>query len=534
MSRSRAFLILLLIEFFGLRLHLFKTGFHLDDWFEASLTVSGPGYWDGVRGFADSGIYWDRPGNMLLLPLAHRLSGVSRSEPIPGRPWVAQLLSALLEAAEGWLLFLLLEKLLRRRGPALAAAGLALLFPNRGGFHFRTALLGQHLAHVLMLASMLAHLRWLASGRVPALAAGLGLYALGLLTFDTPMLTPLLLAGACAGRTWAESRDPRRSAGEFARCAAPYAAVFAGLVLWKLVGVPAIAGGTNQKAAMVTFETANAVKVLIAGLGCTTLWPLTLSAVRLRDALLELGWIWLFLPAFASWAAWALGGRGQDEPPPGRGDWGALAGAMAGGFLGSYAPFLLSGSHMPYVNGVLSRVNAAGAWVGGMWTAGLVALLPSRLRTPALALLLAGFTWTNWVESASWARAWDLQKEILSALVPQVRSLPGPAAILLTGAPRNIHGAHVFDSNYDLGGALRLATGRADLSANVLHPNMEIRGDELVQSYSGVAVNRYPLADLKVYDHATRRLGAAGRLVPPPAEKRSVLFKLVFGPGMQP
>ncbi|MBI5210801.1 MAG: hypothetical protein HY927_12595 [Elusimicrobia bacterium] len=530
----RALLLLLLVEFVGLRPHLARTGFHLDDWYEASLTLRGPSYWDGVRGFAASGIYWDRPGNMLLLPLVHRLSGVSRGDPIPRRPWVPQLLSALLEAAEAWLLFLLLERLLRRPGLALAAAALSLLFPSRGGFHYRPCLLGQHVAQVMMLASMLAHLRWRESGRRGALAAAQALYGLGLLVFDTPMLTPLLLAGALAGRVWAETRDPRRAAVEWARCFAPYAVVLAAVMFWKVEGVGMMPEGMNQKSGKLAFSLANSAKVLLAGLGCTTLWPLALSAARLRDAVLELGRLWVFLPVFAGWAALELGAR-RDEPAPDRGGWGALAGAMAGGFLGTYAPFMVSAHHMPYVNGILSRVNAAGVWVGGLWTAALLAVLPGRWRIPALGLLLAAFTWTNWVESRAWSRAWDLQKDILAALVPQVRSLPpGPATVILTGAPTTIHGAHVFDSNYDLGYALRMLTGREDLSASALASNMEFRGDELVQSYDGVVANRYPTAGLRVYDHATRKLGTANGVTPPPREARSVLFKLLFGPGMRP
>lgn len=530
---ARPFLVLLLVELFGLRLHLFRTGVHLDDWYEMSLTLRGPGYWDGVRGFADSGIYWDRPGNMLLLPLVHRLSGISSGDPIPKRPWVPQLLSALLETAEGWLLFLLLERLLRRRELALAAAALALLFPNRGGFHFRPSLLGQHLAQVLMLASMLAHLRWRESGRGRDLAWGQVFYALGLLTFETPILTPLLVAGALAGRVWAETRDPRLAVRELARGFAPYAALLAALVLWKFVGVAMLTGGKNTKSAMVAFSIVNSAKVLITAFGCSTLWPVALSAARLRDALLELGWLWLLLPALAAWGARELQIL-RDAEAPGRGAWGALAGGVAGGFVGTYAPFLVSAHHMPCVNGVLSRVNAASAWVGGLWTAGLLVVLPGRFRPFAAGLILAGFTWTNWVESSSWARAWDLQREILSTLAPRVQNLPAPATILLTGAPVTIHGAHVFDSNYDLGFALRLLTRRPDVTANVLASNMKVQGEELVQSYSGVVANRYPLTRLHVYDHAARRLRRGGLLTPPPPEKRGALFKLLFGPGMQP
>lgn len=532
-SPARIFLFLLLLEVFSFRSHLFKTGFHLDDWYEASLTLKGPGYWDGVRGFAASGIYWDRPGNMLLLPLVHRLSGVSREEPIPKRPWVPQLMTALLEAAEAWLLFLLLEKLLNRPDLALTAAALALVFPNRGGFHFRPCLVGQHLAQVLMLAAMLAHLRWRQSGRPAALAAGQVFYAAGILTFETPILTPLLLAGGLGGRAWAETRNLRRAALEATRGLAPFIPLLAVMVLWKFAGVEWLTEGKNTKSAMVAFSFLNSAKVLVTAVGCTTLWPLTLAAARLRDALTELGPGWLLLPPLAAWAARELIRRNQ-EPSPDRNAWGALAGAAAGGFLGAYAPFLISAHHMPYVNGILSRVNAAGAWVGGLWLAGLLALLPAGLRRAGLALLLACFTWTNWIEAAAWSRAWELQVEILSALTPKVRPLPAPALVLLTGTPVTIHGAHVFDSNYDLGYALKLTAGREDLLANVLASNMEIRGDELVQSYDGVVANRYPLAGLSVYDHAARALVPAAGVEPPPPEKRSALFKLAFGPGMQP
>ncbi|MBI5622879.1 MAG: hypothetical protein HY924_03785 [Elusimicrobia bacterium] len=531
----RALLILLAVEFAGLRPGSFGTGWHLDDWYEVSLTVQGPEYADGVRGFADAGIYWDRPLNMLLLPLVHRLSGVSSEDPLPARPWVPQTLLAFLEAGEGLLLFLLLERLLGSPGLALTAAGLALLFPNRAGLHFRPGLIGQQLSQVLMLASMLAHLRWRESGRSWFLAAGAGLYAGGLLVFETPMLAPLLLAGALAGRSWAESGDPGKAAREAARCLAPYAAVLAAVVLWKFAGLRFIPEAMNQKSEKLSFSVSNAAKVLAAGMGCTTLWPLTLSCLRLRDALAELGRLWLVLPFFAVWAALTLRSHLDRGPIPGREVRWTLAGAAAFGFVGTYAPFMVSAHHMPYVNGILSRVNGVSAWVGGLWLAAGVVLLPGRWRGPCLGLLLAAFTWTNWVEARAWARAWEEQKEILSSLVPQVRGLaPGPSSILLQGAARTVHGATVFDSNYDLGWALRMLTQRPDLRANVLGPDMEVRGANLVQTSGGVVTNSYPLAVLRVYDHRTRRLGPAEVLSPPPPVKRSVLFKLLFGPGMDP
>ncbi len=541
-SLRRCFFVLLLFEVLAFRLHMTSMGFYLDDWWEISHTAQRAGYWEGVRGLAATEFYWDRPVNLLLFPLIHRISAVP--DVLGPRAWAPQILLTGLETAQAWLLLLLLDGLTRNRRLALAAAALALLFPNRGGTHFRAGGISTHVGLVTALASLVLQLRWLGSRRTMHLAAGQLLYALGLFTYDGHMLAPAFLAGALAARDRVEGKPWRRAASDASRCLAPFALVLGAALLWKWAGVQAFSDAANPKASVISVSVSNVVKVFVAGLGCTTIWPLSLSAVRLADAWIEFGWLLAWLPVLAWWAAREIGVVEEGQDRERRAGMAALAGGAACGFIGTYAPFTLSPAYMPYVNGVMSRLNGTGAWAGGMILAGAYCLLQRRfagvsgpgryIPRAALALTLSAFFWTSWVESRAWGQAWSLQKEVLAGVIRDPAVIRGPATIILTGVPKTIRGAPVFDSDMDFGTALRVVTGRQDLTGNVFSAGMQVQDGELVQTYFGRTVYRKPLSSLRVYDHAARRSGPATGLKSLPPVSRSLLFKLFLGPGMEP
>ncbi|MBI5623860.1 MAG: hypothetical protein HY924_08785 [Elusimicrobia bacterium] len=527
-------LLLFLLHLFGLRLNLLSAGFYIDDWWLISMAGQGSRFIDGVRAFMETGFFWDRPLEMLHDALILRLSG----PPAMDHAWVPQLVLGSLELAESFLLFLLLKRLLDWRGLALLAAGLIALYPNRGGFHYRPNLVCQHLSQTLILASILVHAHWWRSRRWPALAASQALYAMALLSYEAAMFMPLMLGGAVAGRALAEGGGRAETLKEVLKGLLPYAVVLAVLLLWKWAGIPFLMGSHNPKSGFMALSPSQALKTLAAGAGCVTLWPLSLSAVRLLDAGRELGWLLIFAPLAAGLAAAALRLKPEDGPEDASASAGALAGAVAAAFLGAYAPFLLAESYLPYVNGVMSRVNGAGAWTGGLLLAAFLWALSRRAsgRVPFVApwLLLTAFTWTNWVEADAWSRAWAAQKDILSRLAPHTARLHDSNAVLLAGAPRFIHGAPVFDSDYDLNPALRVTFGRKDLHGNVLTPRMTVEGAELVERYRGREVHRYPVSSLVIYDYGADRIIGAADVAVPALRETGFLSKLFLGPGMEP
>ncbi len=133
----------------------------------------------------------------------------------------------------------------------------------------------------------------------------------------------------------------------------------------------------------------------------------------------------------------------------------------------------------------------------------------------------------------AWSRAWSLQQEILARLLPHAARWPEQDWVALTGVPRFIHGAPVFEGR-DLGRALRLRSGREDLFGFVLHPHMTVKNGELIQMGLGKVVFRYPLTTLALYDYSLGRFrNAADLSLRPPPPKPSFLSKLFLGPGME-
>lgn len=534
---AQVFLFLLLIQFVGLRMHFFGTGYYLDDWWEMSLAAQGT-YWEALKAFANAG-YWDRPFNMLLLTSLHKLSGV----PDVLRPWVGQVLLTLLGLAEAWLLFLLLDRLTRWRSLALTAVGLILLFPNRAGMHYRITLLCLHFSIVFILASLHLHLRWWNSSRRLDLAGSQALYIAGLLFYESPMFMPFLLAGAIAARDRAAWKRPRKLMTKIAACLLPYGLSLTALLLWKWVGMQHLFGITNMKAAVINLSLSNAVNVFIAGLGCDTLWPLSLSAVRLLDAIRELGWLWILLPVFVVWLAKELRIRSKDRPANEQAAVGVLMGAIGGGYIGTYAPYVLSDAYLPHINGIMSRLNGTGAWVGGMIITVILWFLQRRyalkrnfrrhIPVAAMVLILSAFTWTNWTESLAWAEAWRVQRDILSRVAHHTARLKGSTTIMLMNAPRSIHGAPVFYGAYDFRPALSMTTGRMDLGANVVSSSMKIEGGHLVQRYRGKVIHHYLPSEVHIYDYLADELQPSYKLRLRPHRKASPLEKLFLGRGME-
>ncbi|MFA6093810.1 MAG: hypothetical protein WCU88_09635 [Elusimicrobiota bacterium] len=526
-------LVIFMIVLVGVHLNLLSAGLSLDDWYEISLTAQGHSYWDSVKHLASG--YLDRPINLLLLPLIHRLSGIPRMSGL----WVPQTILFSLELIEGWLLFLLLKRLTGRRSLALSCVAFALLFPNRSGIHYRATLTCLLLAQDLILASLLIRLRWRDSRSPRDSALSLALYALGLMSYESAMLMPLFVGGALAGRGLAEGKDKRRLAAETVRLLWPYGLVLAGILLWKWIGIKLIFGVGNPKAVVIHPSVSNLIKVFIAGFGCVTLWPISLSVVRLKAAIHELHWLWFVLPVFVFWLSRELQGNDKNRPQDERAAIWALWGACIAGYIGTYAPYVLSGSYMPYVNGIMSRLNGMGAWIGGMLLASLAWILRqhygTRHRIPALFVpfALTLFVLTNWVETFAWADASRLQKDIIAGASRHISEIPQSAVLYLTGVPRFIHGAPVFEGA-DFIRALQLATNRDDISGNTLSPQMRIEDGMLVEEYRGGEAHRHLLDRIFIYDHPAEQMRKGTSLHIPPAVTPSLVSKILLGPGMEP
>ncbi len=450
LERIYPFLILVFLQTLSFGIFTHRLGFYHDDWYNLEVWSRAENSW---RLACASG-HWTRPAEYVLGPALFAVGGLS---PLP-----YHILILLLQTVESLLLFVFFERLTGWRPFALIAAALALMYPNRAITHVWFSGIPQILAQGLVLGSLLSHLHWIGSRQARHLLLSQALYLLSLLSYESCMFMPAMLAGGLlrpGGRPAACIRQTLRDI-------APYLVTLALALSWQWLAVPRLFQAGNPKSHLLGFSALHALEVYWLGLQCVTTKVFQTSFADLPDAVRNASWT-----VIALWAAFTAGAVGVLERevratglkcPQG----GALGAALAG-FVAAYAPYAVSRGYPPLDYGPLSRVNGCGAWIGGLVLATCIfhGLQRKRwLSTAALAVVIGAFTWNNWYTLSQWQRSWMVQKDILTKARQKVAHLPGPAMIMLTDYPLWIKSAFVFAAPWDFGSALSLSTGRRDIS----------------------------------------------------------------------
>jgi len=491
-------------------------GFCADDWIFLYNGARAGGLAAAARALAAGG-FWARPAEIVEYPLLYA-AGLSH-------PALDQAALLLLKIAEGSLLFLLLERLLEWRSLALAAALLALTYPDRSASHLWYANAPQGLCLVLTLASLLLHESWIRTRRAGALAGSLACYLLGLLSYESAALAPLILGAGLAVRRRLSGRSGREALASSARDLLPYAGALAAGLLWMWGGASLLTGAGNPKPLRLSLSA-------VAGVFATAALAVTRDSVLLIAKSAPLAVQYLPRPLLAAGAAAfalaALLAREKPEPAPPARRRSLLAAAAAGAaaLVAGYAPYGFSlHPYAPDVLGLMNRVNAVGAWGCGILLAtGMAAILPGRplARRAVLAFLLAAFAWTNAIACLQWALAWQAERRVLAQVAPAARALPSGAMVVLSGAPARFGGAPVFTESWDFDDALKLATGRDDLSGRVAGPRLRFEKEAVFESpdaahWPRAEDWRYPYRDLYMFRADP---GLLERLDGPPPRRR--------------
>jgi hypothetical protein len=180
-----------------------------------------------------------------------------------------------------------------------------------------------------------------------------------------------------------------------------------------------------------------------------------------------------------------------------------------------YAIFLTNQNADNTATGIDNRVAIAAAvgvalsLVGGI---GYVSTLlpsdrlPRRFFCTLVALLCtSGFLVINTIASF-WIAAYRQEQEVLADIRQQFPTLPAGSTLILDGICPYVGPAIVFESSWDLNGALLMIYRDNTLRANVVTPNLEVTEDDLTTSlYYGAIVNHYPYERLFVY-HVGRKM----------------------------
>jgi hypothetical protein len=487
-------LLLALVEIVCFGVFSARLGFYHDDWTNLERLANAGGLWGGVKFY--SHVTLERPLSMIEYPVLFALGGM--------HPLRYQLFYVFAEILEGWLLFILLDRLLLWRELALLASALVLIFPTHSVTHVWFSSAGMIITVDLVLISMIFHQRWIQSRRAMDLAAGQFFYLLGAFNYEIAVFLPFLLAGGLAGRSMSQGRRASDAALDFVKSFWFFGASLAVALLWERAIVSLVLKRNPRLAA---FSPAHALKAYLAGLECVANRATDVCAKMMPVAWHGLG-VCGVLAAAAFAAVWALLLARQASPEQGQARqalWTGL-GAFAGAFIGGCAPFAASIDYLPMVYGVMSRTNGVISISGGLlWSVGLAALALRSRKTAAAALAAIVFcmTFGDWGYSVQWARSWRVQNEILARCAPRAAGLPNGAVVLLQGFPISLEpgGALVFGAHWDAGSALRLTTGRKDLSADVVPPATQYLEDKVALVFDAATTRPYSYHNLFLYDY---------------------------------
>jgi hypothetical protein len=164
--------------------------------------------------------------------------------------------------------------------------------------------------------------------------------------------------------------------------------------------------------------------------------------------------------------------------------------------------------------GIVNRV-AAGATIGFSLT--FVALMgygssivpPGWVRRHVVPAAVAGLclagTVVNLGLASYWTQSWQVQQSVVARLQTSAREIPTDAAVLLAGVCPNLGPAPVFESHWDLAGALQIAYRDPSLQADIVTHRMSLEPVGVrTRIYDFQASYRYG-PDLYLHDAARLR-----------------------------
>lgn len=462
--------------------HLPELGFHSDDWdFFGRFTVSAD---QSIRGFfhAVYGGMRMRPGEALYDAVLYRVFGV--------QPFGYQVVNAVVIVATGLLFYQVLRELGQSRRVSLAVPLLYAVLPHYSTNRIWYASFRAPLSILLYLVSLLAGLRSLrASGRgafawgalsiLALLASGL-CYEAGLLFF---LLSAVLFA-------WRGGRG----------LAALTVGALGAVMGFKFLTSDRLAHGVTWDSVVTLVRASLRINGWVYGLALPrTVWRAALGVPRIDLVVAA---------AILAGSYWALE-RIPDPPAQRLGAPGAarlVAWGLVVTILGQVL-FLTTNDVALSATGISNRV--AIAWAAGIavMMVGLVAWLATwagssaqpRLFAVALALLVSSALLVSARLTASWIAAYHEELRVLAAIRGALPTLPKGAVVLLDGECSYIGPGVVFESPWDLRGALWLMYGDSTVRADVVAPRLKVAPD-------GVHVldHVYPYDRLMIFDMRRR------------------------------
>ncbi len=447
-------------------------GFYDDDWAWLAILAKSPdqGWFALISHFAkDHDGVWARPLNFPAFAALYKLFGA----------WALgwHLFLAALTAWGGVALWRWLEDEGLGRPTAVLAAGLFVLWPNHDATRHWVALYSAPAALALTFEALRLRKRSPNLSAHALLIGGL-MYEGSALLAAVPVVTDAWRARKLGfWRAWL--------AGVAANVG-PLTGLFC-LVLWQRVLSPRLFSPERHP---MSLSPAHFFQVFWTGLECSLLnrlWHLLYKHALWAKSLFSV-WNWIaWAAASAVLAACARSTLTEESPSD---DAPLFAAAL---FFFGYAPYVFDATYVPAIFSATNRVNftgSAGAALFAAW--GMRRLFAARSAAPRsaglvlCAVLPAVCLLSTWTSNAQWAAAAKRQLEILGGLNRRLdHAPPGEKTILLFGLDTFIGSAPVFNSTYDLEGALYLSRREPGLKALVAEGRVSFAEKNAVMSWYG-------------------------------------------------
>ncbi len=434
-------------------------GFYHDDWFFLSQMAAAPADFISrmIVILHNDPTEYARPVNVPLWAALYTWFG---AEPLG---WQAALLAT--HAALAWCVYAVLRRFESPRPLAFLGALAFLAYPSKDSTLFWCIDIIHPSSLLCYLAAYLLHLRYVETGRLWALAlSALGvLLALGnydqcVLLFPVFLLTPVLCSEGV----------PRRVKIGF--CVAAAASV--AFVLYKTWIMPHVLGvAFNKKVAVSPF---GAVKVYLAGLNANFGPRLAWFSLKAAAAAVFAAPLTALAAVLLPWAAVKLDSREERADCSSTSDSLAVLGGAV--FVLGYLPIALS-SYIPTPLNHQNRLNLVPALGAVLFLLGcLSGAPPKRLAAVrGLAGLCGFFLLAHGSFARVWAESTRRQREIQGQVVANARDWSVQDTLLLRLPERYVQDkAPVFDSSWDITGAVRVWLGDPERVARVWSPRMKV------------------------------------------------------------
>ena len=476
-------------------LYVGRLGFYSDDWaFLGSLRVAGDHSLVGHLGSIDWAQYLrPRPMQVAYQQLLFDAFGL--------RPLGYHLVNGALLTTMAILLYLVLRELDLWRPLAVALPIVYALLPHYSVDRYWFAAFGYVFSMTMFFLSTYADLR-AARSRVPwswkilaivALLASVTGYEIALPLF---VLTLIPLAHRYRARAAAETDGPVGRG--WAWFVAPNVVAVGGVIAFKVLataGMPETPTDLPLHAARVSI---GAVAINFGSLGVGLPQAVLWAAREATPLALATGVV--LAGAVAGYVRWIID---RSAGFPTAHSWGHIVAAGAVIFAVSYTVFLPTERILFTSTGLNNRVGIAGAlgvaivFLGALGWVSRTFLARPAWRATAFAagvagLVLTGFLLVN-VQGEQWGTAWSRQRTILGQLEAR---LPFPAprsVVILHGVCPYVGGTTVFESSWDVTGALRATYGDPSLLGDVTSANLEIEGQTLSTTLYGSLEEQYRL-----------------------------------------